>query len=61
MSVCLVTLALSFSVYNTTDSHYYTVHVVHDILSVCVCVDFCVFYFEVHMSLWSGCSFVKIS
>ena len=57
MSVCLVTLALSFSVY-TTDSHY-TVHVVYDILSVYV--DFCVFYFEVHMSLWSGCSFVKIN
>ena len=57
MSVCLVTLALSFSVY-TTDSHY-AVHVVYVILSVCV--DFCVFYFEVHMSLWSGCSFVKIN
>ena len=59
MSVCLVTLALSFSVY-TTDSHY-TVHVVYDILlSLCVC-GFCVFYFEVHMSLWSGCSFEKIN
>ena len=34
MSVCLVTLALSFSVY-TTDSHY-AVHVVYDILSVYV-------------------------